>query len=389
MKFPGRHWSELALTAIVIGLILLPLVFIVHELVVTVDETQPRDSGYDRVGVIPVLRRQGHGPDWRRALLKQLNSDLLDELTGSRRGWRHDQQDDPESLSCHDIDTIDKKERLGRGVTKDVYRGVYRGRSVALKMVTEKVEDITACRRRNKYKSTSECYVYAHYKLMKEMALAMQLDHPNIVKGLGICIRSNGTTMGSHGIISVYEIGDRIAGSMLRRLPWDQRLDMSIEIADLLYYLEHSPLGSLAVWDFKTRQFTLVQGRLKLIDLDDVSAQELPCKKSEDCNVEVDTQAGRANIVDSSYGLVPCVNFTCHGLNAKFNVISATRGLLGESLMSSAPPFVRHEVEDILSLAVVGNLGANELKSRLQQLMFFKHKETAGVVNSVKKTLRT
>lgn len=77
--------------------------------------------------------------------------------------------------------------------------------------------------------------------------------------------------------------------------------------------------------------------------------------------------------VDSDTGLVPCVNSTCYGLNAKFNVISAARGLL-ESLLDNAPPFVQHEVEDIVGLSSQGKIQANELRERLQQLMFFTFK---------------
>ncbi|XP_022111558.1 uncharacterized protein LOC110990763 [Acanthaster planci] len=176
MKFPGRQCGQIVLTGSAIGLTLLPLVFIVHELTVSVYQTKTRHKE-PRGGEIPViLRPDRRALDWREELLRQLKSDLLDEINGIRSGSL------PELLACHNIDTIDKKEHLGRGVTKEVYRGVYRGRSVALKMVTDKVEDIKACRRRNKYKRKSDCYVYANYKLVKEMALTMQVNHPNIVK---------------------------------------------------------------------------------------------------------------------------------------------------------------------------------------------------------------
>ena len=59
----------------------------------------------------------------------------------------------------------------------------------------------------------------------------------------------------------------------------------AIELADLLDYLEHSPAGSMIIGDFKLGQFILVDGTIKLGDLDDLSATEPECKN--DCIVKV------------------------------------------------------------------------------------------------------
>ncbi|XP_033637204.1 extracellular tyrosine-protein kinase PKDCC-like [Asterias rubens] len=336
-------------------LTLLPLVVIIH----TLDGLwlQHRDLLPKQreitvpQNVIPWLNR-------RNSLIRQLK---VPEETVVRS-----LQDGP--LSCRDIEAVELKERLGRGVTKDVYRGVYRGESIAVKVVTSKVEDIKACMRRKNYHKFSDCFVHANYKLMKEVALSMQLDHPNVIKSLGMCTRSK-TAMSKHGMIAIYEIGDKTANSVLKKLPWDTRLDMSIEIADLLDYLQRSPLGSLAVWDFKTRQFVIVKGKITLVDLDDLSAQELSCEKHTDCNIKVDTDYGRENIVPNDSGLVPCVNSTCYGLNSKFNVISAMRGLVGQALLSDPPPFIKYRLDNITMAASQGQLNASQLKGSLQQLI--------------------
>ena len=171
LKFDSRHCIPFIHRLICLGLTLLPLTFIVHELNVIAFKTESNIPTRWEMPVVPHLPLQVHDLNWRESLLRELKTDLDSKISGNHR-----------LLSCRDVDTIDKKERLGRGVTKDVYRGLYRGRSVAVKMVTDKVEDIKACWRRNKHQSKSECYVYANYKLLKEMALTMQLDHQNIVK---------------------------------------------------------------------------------------------------------------------------------------------------------------------------------------------------------------
>ena len=77
--------------------------------------------------------------------------------------------------------------------------------------------------------------------------------------------------------------------------------------------------------------------------------------------------------VASSLGLVPCVDSTCLGLNAKFNVISAVRGLLGQALLSSPPPFIQHQIESIIAEASRGNMTAHGLKESLQGLVYHSH----------------
>lgn len=167
-----KHPSKLVYIAAVLVLTILPLVVIIHTLddlwlqhADLLASSKQREFTVSHSGI--------HWLNRRKSILRQLKSELYEDRTVSIQGG---------PLSCRDIETVEMRERLGRGMTKDVYRGVYKGRSIAIKMVTNKVEDIKACMRRNKYHSFSDCFVYANYKLMKEVALSMQLDHPNIIK---------------------------------------------------------------------------------------------------------------------------------------------------------------------------------------------------------------
>ena len=170
LKLCNRYLNICIGTAIALTIII-PLIVITH----TLDNIwlHQEDLKTFKQREISEWQIKSQGLSLRNSLIRQLKSSLAEEINVSIKDGL---------LSCRDIESIDIKERLGRGVTKDVYRGVYKGRSVAVKMVTNKVEDIKSCWKRNKYKTWSECYVYANYKLMKEVALAMQLDHPNVVK---------------------------------------------------------------------------------------------------------------------------------------------------------------------------------------------------------------
>ncbi len=87
-----------------------------------------------------------------------------------------------ELLSCVNISNLRLGRQLGKGTTKQVYLSTYQGKEVAVKMITPKVDDVQACLQRGKYAKPEECYLYANYKLLKELTLSMQLSHRNILK---------------------------------------------------------------------------------------------------------------------------------------------------------------------------------------------------------------
>ena len=88
----------------------------------------------------------------------------------------------PQLLSCANLSQFKRGLFLGRGFTKSVYKSTYKGEEVAVKMITSDVEDIKACLERKLYYKKEECYLYANYKLLKEITLGLQLQHRNILK---------------------------------------------------------------------------------------------------------------------------------------------------------------------------------------------------------------
>ncbi|XP_078606107.1 extracellular tyrosine-protein kinase PKDCC-like [Branchiostoma floridae x Branchiostoma japonicum] len=257
-------------------------------------------------------------------------------------------------LSCEDIAEISITRLLGRGYTKVVELGTYRGRQVAVKRVKSNVRDVTACKARMKGKRQHECYLFANYKIMKEMLLQMHLSHPNIVKLLGYCVRSENIaeSLSEHGVVAVTEVGRSFNIEAARSMMWRQRLQIAIDIADLLDYLEHSPLGSLIMADMGPSQFVWVGDKVKLSDMDDVSSVEQACAVDSDC------------YIGHIRNLTPCVDGVCRGLNAKHNMNGAFRRIFQHILV--------HGGGEILSLTQeMENLSvsAATLHSRLKQLL--------------------
>ena len=85
-------------------------------------------------------------------------------------------------LTCREIARIQQQDTIGWGTTKEVFGGTYRGEDVAIKMVTPNVNDVRQCVNRRAYQEQDECYKYANYKLMKEIAYNLQLNSDRLLK---------------------------------------------------------------------------------------------------------------------------------------------------------------------------------------------------------------
>ncbi|XP_041476031.1 extracellular tyrosine-protein kinase PKDCC-like [Lytechinus variegatus] len=260
-------------------------------------------------------------------------------------------------LSCEDISTIQQGDTIGRGTTKEVFEGTYKGRKVAIKMVTPKVRDVMACLKRRAYRSKSECYEYANFKLMKEIAYGLQINSDRLIKLLGYCVRGDAVTgsVRDQGVVEVVEFGKKLNKYRLTQFTWPERLQVAKDLADALVILEYSPIGSVDIGDFKLNQFILIDGRLKVGDLDDMSTQEKPCIKSRDCSILGETSG------------IECVNSTCNGINAKANILLATIEIL-EPLFENPPEQLSERVDLLLTKLKNYQINALELQKFLIDL---------------------
>ena len=60
---------------------------------------------------------------------------------------------------------------------------------------------------------------------------------------------------------------------------------ISFEVSSIIDWMSSSNYGSLAMNDFRRQQFVLVNGSLKLSDVDDLGFGDPICDKDEDCTL--------------------------------------------------------------------------------------------------------
>lgn len=271
-------------------------------------------------------------------------------------------------FNCTNVPFIKLRKKIGHGVSKQTFLGEYRGHHVAVKMVTRHIHTVKSCLddvrvhdREASVAARSKCYLYSTMKLMKEILLAEQLSHQNLAQLLGYCIRSeesDSTDIAEHGVVSVFELGSRFVLDNLQILPWPVRLQSALEMADLLHYFEHSPLGSLVIPDFKEGHFVLVNSSLKLIDLDDINNVEPACSAT----------AIRGDNAQCEYG-VTCRRALCIGFNAKENMKNMNRLIFKRLLFPlTFPESVMKDVGQLNANLDLLALSAAELRLQLKDI---------------------
>ncbi|MGH0189231.1 UNVERIFIED_CONTAM: hypothetical protein FKN15_034131 [Acipenser sinensis] len=176
------------------------------------------------------------------------------------------------AAGCEELRSMRHFEFLGSGYTKLVLKGVLpNDTAVALKSVNPQGVDMKRCV--EGFGDVEGCYRLVSYKLIKEIVLLQRLQHPNVVK---VCM----------------------------------------SLVKLLHYLASSPLGSVCLLDFQPRQFVVVDGELKLSDIDDAVAGELSCREDRDCMLQFPTR---------NFSSACSADGQCRGMNEKRNLYNAFR----------------------------------------------------------------
>ena len=260
-------------------------------------------------------------------------------------------------FNCSNIHKLVLTRKIGQGRTKQVFVAKHARQKVAVKMVTRDVLDVTSCKR-NPFTEKELCGKFPSMKLMKEILILQQLSHPNLLRMLGYCARSEETdsiALKVHGVVAVHEYGLPFHLSTVHTWPFHMRIGTAHDLADLLEYFETSPLGSLRIPDLKDEHFLLCEGRVKLIDVDDVTSAEPNClgKVRRKC----------------PYG-VTCVDGTCTGHNARFNIDRMNRVMFkellsGETLNPTMHGHIQHVRQQLDNVAI----NATQLKAVLKSLL--------------------
>ncbi|NXJ11957.1 PKDCC kinase, partial [Odontophorus gujanensis] len=148
-------------------------------------------------------------------------------------------------------------------------------------------------------------------------------------------------------LTAITELGSPLEMIQLLQTSWEDRFRICLSLVRLLHYLAHSPLGSVTLLDFRPRQFVIVDGELKVTDLDDASIEESSCTSNSDCFMEFPAR---------NFTLPCSVEGWCQNMNEKRNLYNAYRFFFTYLLPHSAPPSLRPLLDKIVNATATGCL---------------------------------
>uniref|UniRef100_K7G8D8 Extracellular tyrosine-protein kinase PKDCC-like n=1 Tax=Pelodiscus sinensis TaxID=13735 RepID=K7G8D8_PELSI len=156
------------------------------------------------------------------------------------------------------------------------------------------------------------------------------------------------------------ELGSPLEMIQLLQTPWEERFKICLSLVKLLFYLAHSPLGSIALLDFQPRQFVMVDGNLKVTDMDDASIEERLCREDNDCTLDFPAKSFILNCTTAG---------KCEDLNEKKNLFNAYRYFFTYLLPHTAPTALRPFLGDILNTTGDLRYGINETLGAFEKVL--------------------
>lgn len=296
-----------------------------------------------------------HNQKWESNKRSGSDQDILSQ---SHPSSKIDLSLQPPLLGCQDISKGTNVRYLGSGYTKAVYKLALNDTvSVALKSVDFGGHDIQNCLKR--YRTLEDCYRLASFKIVKEMILLQRLQHPNILQLYGYCYQDSNDI--SDTLTTILELGSPLEMIQLLQSSWEDRFRICLSLVRLLHYLAHSPLGSITLLDFRPRQFVIVDGELKVTDLDDASMEETPCTSNEDCFMEFPAR---------NFTLQCSVEGKCQNMNEKRNLYNAYRFFFTYLLPHSAPPSLRPLLDAIVNATGELRWGIDEAAAQFEKVLY-------------------
>ncbi|NXN78074.1 PKDCC kinase, partial [Bombycilla garrulus] len=158
-------------------------------------------------------------------------------------------------------------------------------------------------------------------------------------------------------LTTITELGSPLEMIQLLQTSWEDRFRICLSLVRLLHYLAHSPLGSVTLLDFRPRQFVIVDGELKVTDLDDASVEESSCTSNSDCFMEFPAR---------NFTLPCSVEGRCQSMNEKRNLYNAYRFFFTYLLPHSAPSSLRPLLDKIVNAT-----GNHNKHGNANQLLFW------------------
>lgn len=262
-------------------------------------------------------------------------------------------------LGCDDLPTISNLTLIGSGWTKAVYRGWYGSSWVAVKTVHTTGHDMSECSA-----EASVCYRQCADKLMKEARMLQKLSHANVIKVFGECVPEVDYSPGppKSGVVAVaVELGRPVRVVEVLQLGYEARLQLAVDVGKILQLLARSPLGPVLMKDFRREQFVIVDGSLKLSDVDDVVVGDPACTSAKDCVILDSTK-------ETMLTSVPCDQGLCHGYNSVLNSIYASQHFMRLLIPYGGPAALEKASMHLVDQQTQGKLDSEHLHHAIQDL---------------------
>nr|XP_022339135.1 uncharacterized protein LOC111134427 isoform X1 [Crassostrea virginica] len=260
-------------------------------------------------------------------------------------------------LSCKDIDNLRISQAIKVGSKKYVDRAVLRPQNTEVVIKSQGNDQETKIKCMKNVYDADKCHNMGNYQLMREILLLSFLKHPGIVNLIGFCIRGDSINydIKKKGLLLVLEAGTPITPGILSYTQWETRMKFAIQLAELLKYLEATPLGSVELIGIRIDDFVTTKGnQLKLVDLDDVNLEEKTCHSDADCKIP-----------SASLAQMSCVSGRCKDWNAKNNLQKVGPSLFHE-LLSNPPSAISRGINEVKQSILLLNITANQILQKLK-----------------------
>lgn len=112
--------------------------------------------------------------------------------------------------------------------------------------------------------------------------------------------------------------------------------------------------------DFRRQQFVVIDGELKLIDVDDVGLKEPKCDNNPCCFTSSTT--------NNKTACVPCVNNVCQGYNEKMNILKTGGHFIRYILPHGAPSNLNAVAQKITSVFEIASWSSEDILKEMENL---------------------